>query len=871
MNGFIKSKRLDLIYSFFLFVVCAFFYFDFTAMPLTNDHVFTFFPLFNSQSLGNISAWDPYMAAGNPVCYNIQNSFCYPLRWIFFFFSGPFVYSCFFALHYYLAFILTYYGLRMLRIFPKYAFVGALLYGLSGGIQGKFINPIILMSMVWLPFITAWIVRCFSDEAKPRAAWITALLLGMMIHIGNVHTTFYSFLILWLYGLMCIAESFYDKEKVKRYILQLFQITFFAGLLGIPALLSLIKLVPLSIRAMVQDSFIFDNQTAPKELLFTLIGGLSNPENLDKTIFMGLPSLFALSFGLIHFKKYWKWMVLIIMGLLLCLGNRGLYYFFPFFPVLKSIINPSRASMVTLTSFVFLFTFSLQKMAQMKNRRNVILLWLALSGCSMVTAFFTFRISLFFLMMTGAVSLVSLGLWSWHATRKYAFCLLAVMVLVNGILFYPRVNFRKVPYAELKPTSDIARVQKLMKKDTLYRVTGLDVAQLHQYDVYEAQKFETMLPNMSQYYRLEGIESFNPLLLADYVHFFERFNTRRMGEFDHEILNLDHADSLFMNMLSVKYLIGNPYEHSYSREFKAVSPGKELMITDFDQPAVLSQISLLNAVDVIKPVSKGDLLAEMKVRTDERVYFFPIRYLEHAGPVFLSEKMMPSVKKMKAKIRNQWPRDKGWMVNYYANFALPKPLAVKSISLIAKKNPFLCYSLMLTEPENGDFKNVKGSGLYENPFAWPKLYFPDEIKNYVKDQELDQMISNRLEWYQRDRKYAFIQQKEYGAAPGKMTLDYKNAQINAGLFQIDAELSKPWLLATSIPWHPEWQVLIDGKRANVLKANAAFVGAEIPAGKHQIIIRFRPNLWYLSLGLYFALLGFMVWKIRKPRMQVEEQ
>ena len=56
-----------------------------------------------------------------------------------------------------------------------------------------------------------------------------------------------------------------------------------------------------------------------------------------------------------------------------------------------------------------------------------------------------------------------------------------------------------------------------------------------------------------------------------------------------------------------------------------------------------------------------------------------------------------------------------------------------------------------------------------------------------------------------------------------------------------AEAETDSWFVTSIPWQDGMTILVDGEKATVEKVNTAFVGARIPAGTHEIEVRFCPS------------------------------
>ncbi len=91
--------------------------------------------------------------------------------------------------------------------------------------------------------------------------------------------------------------------------------------------------------------------------------------------------------------------------------------------------------------------------------------------------------------------------------------------------------------------------------------------------------------------------------------------------------------------------------------------------------------------------------------------------------------------------------------------------------------------------------------------------------------------------------------------PAFQVLDF---DVNHLRFRTDLPARK--FLVYNDSYHKDWQAFIDGKRVPLYRANAAFKGMWVPAGKHEIFMRFRP-LWryafmYGLIGLFIFYAGW---------------
>jgi hypothetical protein len=72
---------------------------------------------------------------------------------------------------------------------------------------------------------------------------------------------------------------------------------------------------------------------------------------------------------------------------------------------------------------------------------------------------------------------------------------------------------------------------------------------------------------------------------------------------------------------------------------------------------------------------------------------------------------------------------------------------------------------------------------------------------------------------------------------------------DADEIQLDASPATDALLVTSELFHPGWRAWIDGRRVGIENVNAGFRAVTVPAGRHRVVLRYRP----LSQRLGYAI------------------
>jgi hypothetical protein len=100
-----------------------------------------------------------------------------------------------------------------------------------------------------------------------------------------------------------------------------------------------------------------------------------------------------------------------------------------------------------------------------------------------------------------------------------------------------------------------------------------------------------------------------------------------------------------------------------------------------------------------------------------------------------------------------------------------------------------------------------------------------------------------------------------GGGRGKVRiLSYESQRVQS---EVVAETNGYLVLLDS--YYPGWRAYVDGKPAEILRANYAFRAVRVPAGKHQVEFVYRPPSFYAGLSLTsLALILGIVALIRRP-------
>ena len=76
-----------------------------------------------------------------------------------------------------------------------------------------------------------------------------------------------------------------------------------------------------------------------------------------------------------------------------------------------------------------------------------------------------------------------------------------------------------------------------------------------------------------------------------------------------------------------------------------------------------------------------------------------------------------------------------------------------------------------------------------------------------------------------------------------------DARFTDQQISIQTEAPAPSLVAISQTYYPAWQAYVDGQPVKLWRANYAFQALQVPAGRHQIELRYEDRAFWIGVGL----------------------
>ena len=125
--------------------------------------------------------------------------------------------------------------------------------------------------------------------------------------------------------------------------------------------------------------------------------------------------------------------------------------------------------------------------------------------------------------------------------------------------------------------------------------------------------------------------------------------------------------------------------------------------------------------------------------------------------------------------------------------------------------------------------------IYENPDALPRVLFATEAKG----ADFARMLADGV-WPAADLRSTVLLERPPTAAasrrPGRVRIaSYRNTEVKLEADSPDGG----WVVLNDL-WHPWWFAEVDGRPAQLLRANVLFRAVAVPPGRHEVRFAFRP-------------------------------
>jgi hypothetical protein len=174
----------------------------------------------------------------------------------------------------------------------------------------------------------------------------------------------------------------------------------------------------------------------------------------------------------------------------------------------------------------------------------------------------------------------------------------------------------------------------------------------------------------------------------------------------------------------------------------------------------------------------------------------------------------------------------------------------------ARNNPRLLDSLAATALLN------ETNGLFApNPGALPRVYAPESASPARSREEVAARLASL------DPARETVVEGLPGAMPANGGARVRIAGYEGDAYRVRYQAERPTLLRVAVPYFPGWRAEVDGRAATVLPADLALMGVTVPAGDHELVLRYHSTWFFagaaVSLLSWMAVLGWLGWLWRR--------
>jgi hypothetical protein len=143
-----------------------------------------------------------------------------------------------------------------------------------------------------------------------------------------------------------------------------------------------------------------------------------------------------------------------------------------------------------------------------------------------------------------------------------------------------------------------------------------------------------------------------------------------------------------------------------------------------------------------------------------------------------------------------------------------------------------------------------GSRLVENMRVLPRAFVPRSVRIGVSNDVEDMTAATNF----ADVAWIDVPGVAHDAASGPGTVSIRRRKLG---FRIDASMECDGLVVISEAAWKGWRAEVDGHPTNIVRANHAFLGVFVPAGKHTIRLTYLPQSFVIGRAITFGTLAMI--------------
>ncbi len=869
-----------------------------------------------SLSEGSLPWWTPRLMAGYPLLAEAEGGYVYPLGVLFsVLFSPANALSLQLLFHLSLAGIGRYLYLMLLERQPLAAFLGGSLYALSGFALAHLNHLSVTSALPWLPFQFMALEQMFRQRRAGPCAVLLAGLIWLLVMAGHAQMLFLSLLALSAYALFRAVIDFLEGNALERplVLLSFYALAVLFGLgAAAPQLLSTLELTDLSLRAGGVAAEFFTSFSLPPPYTVSFIAPFvfGNPlaSNTPATFvewcgYAGVGTLVLAAYGLgFRRDRYSLFFVsLLLVSLVLAFGQwNPLYHLLHNVPGFNLFRVPAR--------YLFLYSFALTVLAGLgaahllrpgdnlmfRIPRPVTVptaATLLLLLCAMVWAGGNLErllaawqllppvLLLLSVILVAARARMLLG---WRPFALMLVLLCAVDLFSFNAVFAHTLN-ATLPSSQLAARPDVLRATEAEREP--FRIYTHDRIYPSWLGVREALSW-----NMALAHNVESFNGYLPLTLGDYQQYRDAMQSAPRL-----------ADLANIRYLLIPQSIGAEAEVEHQNLENPLSPslnGRLVAVGDRQVSRIDVESHLSNSMTLADGTPAAELELQFADGSQRRL---PLRVgLETAEWAYDRLDVRAQVKHSRPQVARSWPARTAYPPQthngntYLARFDLAGSPALRSVCIVPILPPASVQvqrvTLLTTSGERLNLAQLAGYGDYElayrgneavayrNTGALPRLRIVhqaqraesvEEALRLVSAPTFDAVNSVVLGPEQPARRVQKLATLWPSGAPAASSTPLAAAaaaedavtiqKYEAGRIRVHASLRSDGYLLLADSYYPGWHASVDGKPAQIERANGLFRAVALSAGVHLVEMEYRAVAGEVGTVIALtSLLGLLV-------------
>lgn len=866
---------------------------------------------------GELPLWSPFSHAGMVLFADPQYTITYPVSLICYLLPTQLHFAAVIVGHMLLGAVALYFLMRRLRVSRAAALFASVTYAFSFPVVFSFLLINAAWPWHWLPLILLLVIM-YLDGGSRKHLYALALVWGLQM-FTYIQSTYVMLFLLAPFTALSLFAGRGPGRGIRQAMRRLFSLTV-AVCLG--TLMASALLIPLwEYQAHVSyKAFGFEEAT-----IFPLPAGLllesflsGRPwdsffaANWCMTFYVGAAGIILALYALALSPR--RKMVLFLsavaaVAVILALGAQTPLYriFYSWAPGAKRFHAPVRFLWLLPITLSLLAGFGMDRLASRKggarNAGDYIFFGMVFALILAVRVGRGYGVWPFSLVPISLPSLCALVPASLAVTavafarirgflrKGFSVALLAALSIAEsqGSFTYLRFIDYSKKYATpetvrfLKEHTGLSRFFSYNRKLTNYAVTFPD-----------SDSVPMVYPELANYFGLYDIQARGPLRLERYDSLIKGINRhhemfRERGAYHAEIRDFL---SPIVDLFGVKYIVSkgelevpceviyqDPQEiHLRTGESVTLKPGR----------AVGTRAILLSSfLEGAAGASQGEVVAEIALRAGGvDVAVLPVRAGIHTAEVFMANDPARRAKVMHARPEawdtweeRDWDGNSMTGAHFRGVFELKEALLFDTVTVRYRHGEgVLAVTGILYLPERRweiaeeirdrftpVFRDPRnGIIIYENRKALPRAFLADSVVVAGSAQQARELLLDGA----LDLSRTVIIEE----APPPSVLGHEGRETGVGdaeiiryspnRVEIRVRARRACMLFLSDTYYPGWEATVDGTETKIYKADYAFRGVFVPAGEHDVVMRFRPRSVMIGgavslLALIMIVFGFV--------------